>query len=207
MKHLYIQRKGDLEKVKENLEYFKLKTNQELIDSYNDSVKIGIVGAHAQGLHLLAMRAEFIKRFNRSPVILEDDIIISLSGKIKRKDNDYTEQIKMTLLLNDDTTYDVYTESIIDLDAEFIDVRSLNKENNEALLFRVSHHHSLTQLNLTDVSPYVILFFDEKLEFIGASYSIKSSEGSFSIKTQYQTILLIRMPNNLKLNNIISLNI
>lgn len=38
MKHVYVSRKGDLERVKENLENFRAKTDKELIDSYNDSV-------------------------------------------------------------------------------------------------------------------------------------------------------------------------
>lgn len=95
MEQLYIPRKGDRERVQENLEYFKAKTNQELIDSYNDSVNVGIVGDHGQGLHLIAMRIEFLKRFDKSPVILQENIIISLSGKIKLQGNTYVEQIEV----------------------------------------------------------------------------------------------------------------
>jgi hypothetical protein len=63
MKHVYVSRKGDFEQVKENLEHFRAKTDKELIDSYNDSVDVGIVGVHGQGLHLMAMRIEFLRRF------------------------------------------------------------------------------------------------------------------------------------------------
>ena len=48
------------------------------------------------------MRIEFLKRFDKSPVILEDDIIISLSGKIKLEGNTYVEQIEVINLSSDD---------------------------------------------------------------------------------------------------------
>ena len=199
MQHVYIQREGDLEKVKEKLEYFKVKTNEELIDSYNDSVNCGIVGVHAQGLHLIAMRIEFLSRFKKSPVTLEDEIIIDLSGKIRFDGKSYKNQIKISLLSEDDIINEVY------VDSTFIEVRLFSKGKEEAMLFRLSHTSINTFLNLTDVSPYAILFFDEKLKFKGASQSIKSCEGSFSIQTQYKTILFVRHPNRLKLNDLTKL--
>ncbi len=55
---------------------------EDLIEKYNKAVDSGIVGVHAQALHLLALRKVFIERLGKSPIVIEDEFIISLSGKI-----------------------------------------------------------------------------------------------------------------------------
>ena len=91
MKHIYIPRTGDRELLIEFYKKFRTLSNQELIDSYNSSVDLGIVGAHAQGLHLIAERKVFMERFGKSPIKIEDNIIISLSKKIKLKSKNFKE--------------------------------------------------------------------------------------------------------------------
>ena len=82
MKHVFISRKGDQAQFVENFESLQKLTNKELIETYNNAVATGIVGVHAQALHLLALRKVFIERIGKSPIVIEDDIVISLSGKI-----------------------------------------------------------------------------------------------------------------------------
>ena len=65
MQHLYLQRRGDKEQILSFHKDIKEKTNQELTDSYNLSAKTGIVGVHAQALYLIALRFEFLKRFEK----------------------------------------------------------------------------------------------------------------------------------------------
>ena len=207
MEHVHIQRGGDREKLIKYNDMFDSYSNKELIDSYNSSVNTGIVGVHEQALFLIAKRWVFNNRFGKSPIKLKDNILISLSGKIAQEGDSYTELLNVKLHLKNDFIQHVNIDSIVDLDSEFIDVKSLLKGDKKALLFRLSHSKTTAQLNLTDVTPYLLLFFDEKLKFIGASCSVKSGEGSFTIQTQYKTILFVRMPNNIKLNKIISLNI
>jgi hypothetical protein len=95
---------------------------------------------------------------------------------------------------------------IITLDESFIDMGNyLNKEAVGALIYFNSQQ--IIQLNLTKVSPYILLFFDDSLLFKGATHSIVSGTGSFSIQTEYKQILFVKIPHDLKLNTIISLNI
>ena len=110
----------------------------------------------------------------------------------KEGENNYTKQVPIN--------------SIIKLDSSFVDIAKYINEVDIGVLIQIRHHQTITILNLTDVTPYVLLFFDDKLYFKGASYSIKSGTGSFTIQTQYKNILLIRIPHNLKLNKIINLN-
>ena len=82
--------------------------------------------------------------------------------------------------------------------------KSLNGDEL-GVLIQFEHKQSTTILNVTDVSPYALLFFDDELSFKGATYSIKSGTGSFIIQTQYKNILFLRVPHNLKLSTIINL--
>ncbi|MEH6514133.1 MAG: hypothetical protein V7734_13650 [Maribacter arcticus] len=101
---------------------------------------------------------------------------------------------------------EVLINFIIKLDSSFVDIANYVNENELGVLIQFEHHQTITILNLTDVSPYVLLFFDDELYCKGASYSIKSGTGSFIIQTQYKNILLVRIPHNLKLSKIINLN-
>ena len=206
MEHVHIQREGDPEKLFKYRDMFKAYSNKELIDSYNRSVDTGIVGSHQQALHLISIRWVFNNRFGKSPIKIKDNIIISLSCKIAQEGESYTELLNVKLHLTDDYIQYVYIDSIVDLDSDFIDVKSLTKGDKKALLFRFSHSKINTQLILTDVTPYVLIYFDEFLEFKGASYSIKSGEGNFVIQTQYKTILLVKLPLDFELNTIIKLD-
>jgi hypothetical protein len=96
--------------------------------------------------------------------------------------------------------------SIITLDSSFVDMTKYLNEDELGVLIQLDHQRPATLLNLTDVTPYVLLYFNEKLEFKGASYSIKSGSGSFTIQTQFKNILFVRLPHDLKLNQIINLN-
>ena len=83
MEQIYIRRQGDKEQISKHLANMKQYSDKKLIKRYNSSVKTGIVGVHAQGLYLLAMRIEFLRRFDKSPVRFEDNCVIGLSGEIE----------------------------------------------------------------------------------------------------------------------------
>lgn len=206
MEQIYIQRKGDRKELFKYRDMFMVYSNKQLIESYNNSVDTGIVGAHQQALYLIALKKVFNIRFGKSPIKIEDNIIISLSGKIVQEGESYVELLNVKLHLIDDYIQYQYIDSIVDLNSDFVDVKSYLKGNKKALLLRLSHSKINTQLILTDVTPYVLLYFDEFLAFKGASYSIKNGENSFVIQTQYKTILLVQNPLNFELNTVIKLS-
>ncbi len=104
------------------------------------------------------------------------------------------------------SSQEVRINSIIKLDASFVDMGNYLNENELGVLIQLQHHQEITLLNLTEVCPYVLLFFGPDLNFKGTSYSLKSGTGSFTLQTQYKNILFLRMPHNLKLNQVINLN-
>jgi len=82
MKQIYIKRKGDSKIISDYKTRFEKQTLEELVAKYNGQVKCGIVGVHRQGLYLLAMRFEFLKKMGESPVTFQENCIIGLLGKI-----------------------------------------------------------------------------------------------------------------------------
>lgn len=89
MEYLFIQRPGDREKIMELSVNFKEKTKQDLIESYNNSFTTGIVGVHAQAQMLIVLRSAFKIAFGKSPIKIEDNSIISLTGKIELIGDDW----------------------------------------------------------------------------------------------------------------------
>lgn len=94
---------------------------------------------------------------------------------------------------------------MMSLDGSFIDIANYLDKDTLGTLIHFKQQQ-ISHLNLTKVSPYILLFFDENLIYKGATHSINSGTGSFNIQTQYKFILFIRIPHDLKLNDIISLN-
>ena len=94
----------------------------------------------------------------------------------------------------------------ITLDTAFVDISRYLNDNELGLLLQLQHKQPITTLHVTDVAPYVLLYFDADLNYKGAAYSIKSGTGSFTIHTPYKTILFVRLPHDLKLNTITKLS-
>jgi hypothetical protein len=88
----------------------------------------------------------------------------------------------------------------------FIKVHEL-QEGTSPLFLEIDHQQVNTLLELSKVSPFVLLYFDEKLEFTGASYSINNGNGSYGINTQAKKILFLNHPINFKLEEVLSINL
>lgn len=104
------------------------------------------------------------------------------------------------------SSQNVSINASITLDVAFVDISRYLNDNELGLLLQLQHQQLITTLHLTDVTPYVLLYFDAALNYKGASYSIKSGTGSFTIQTPYKTILFVRLPHDLKLNTITNLS-
>jgi hypothetical protein len=86
MEYMLIVREGFKEQVEKNMLEIEKFTNEELVQAYNRQVKMGIVAVYAQAVYLLSMRYVFLARFEKSPVCINDRIILKLSGSVKLKD-------------------------------------------------------------------------------------------------------------------------
>lgn len=104
-------------------------------------------------------------------------------------------------------TQDALVDSIIQFNSSFVDISKYITGKENGVLISIRHAQTTSILNLTNTSPYLLLFFNENLKYMSTTYSIKSATGSFTVQTQYKKILILRASNNLKLKYIISLNI
>ena len=91
----------------------------------------------------------------------------------------------------------------ININSSFVDMSNHLNQDELGALVQFEHNQLITKLNLTDITPYTLIFFDDELCFKGASCSVKSGTGSFTIQTQYKNILIIRMPYEFDLNELI----
>lgn len=89
MEHVFIQRTGDKAEILMLYNEFKLISKLDLVHSYNSNVRIGIVGSHAQGQRLVALHNAFKFVFGYSPISIEENIIISLTGKIQLNEDNW----------------------------------------------------------------------------------------------------------------------
>jgi hypothetical protein len=94
MEYLFIQRIGDREKIIAQLNEFKTCSKEELLARYNRTVEIGIVGSHAQAQMIVALHQAFRAAFEKSPIKIVDNAIISLTGKIELIGEDWEYNTK-----------------------------------------------------------------------------------------------------------------
>ena len=94
MEYLFIQRVGDREKIIAQLNEFKTCSKEELVARYNRTVEIGIVGSHAQAQMIVALHQAFRAGFEKSPIKIVDNAIISLTGKIELIGEDWEYNTK-----------------------------------------------------------------------------------------------------------------
>ena len=82
MEYIYIKRESDLERLKEGVRNFESFSDEDLITAYNKQARCGITGVHSQALYLMAMGHVFLKRFGKSPIYMENNVL-GMRGQIK----------------------------------------------------------------------------------------------------------------------------
>jgi len=83
MELLLIPRPGDRERLLEHYQTLSNVTLEELVESYNKNVSIGIIGNQAQGLYLLAMHKVFLNKCGRSPISWTDNMVLALGTAVE----------------------------------------------------------------------------------------------------------------------------
>lgn len=65
----------------------------------------------------------------------------------------------------------------------------IDKDNG--LYIKLQHDKLNTQLNLDGIGPAVVLQFDDRQQFTGASLSLGTAAGSFGLVTQSKRLLIL----------------
>ena len=92
MDYIFIPRPGDIERIHEQFATLKNKSKQELVKLYNKQVQIGLVGVHAQAIFVVALHWAFKALFLNSPIFIQDNIHIKLSGIIELDELNWKEK-------------------------------------------------------------------------------------------------------------------
>jgi hypothetical protein len=108
---------------------------------------------------------------------------------------------QLTLILRDKS---LLHYSCNHLETSAASVRVLEHLSNpaEALLISFSHGLLNTQLDLTEVAPYVALQFDNQANYLGASLSLGTTSGTFGIITQANQVVLLPFDASLPVEHI-----
>jgi hypothetical protein len=81
------------------------------------------------------------------------------------------------------------------------------QEAGTPLLLNIQHTQINSLLELSNVAPFVLLYFNETNVFSGASYSLNGFKNPFGISVQAKKLLVLPFPIAFKLEDVVSLNL
>ena len=110
---------------------------------------------------------------------------------------------QITLKDNSAITLDVIVKTTFETT---IKVEELLEIGNLPIFLSIQHKQLNTLLELSKVSPFVLLYFDEYNFFTGASFSINRENSQFSIQSQSKNIVLYPFPIPFELNQVSKLS-
>jgi hypothetical protein len=81
------------------------------------------------------------------------------------------------------------------------------QEGRTPLLLNIQHQQINSLLELSNVAPFVLLYFDDTNTFSGASYSLNGFKNQFGISIQAKKLLALPFPITFKLEEVVSLTL
>ncbi len=96
------------------------------------------------------------------------------------------------ICLNDQTVIETEV-SVVESADYFVKLHEL-RQDAEALLLEMQHGKLVTTLELSKVSPFVLLYFTADYQFFGAAYSLHAKEASYGVGTEAKKILVLPFP-------------
>jgi len=181
-------------------ESFSKKDTQELIDSYNRQVKIGIVGALQQGAHLKAIHQVFMDDFNVSPIYGLHKNIIQLSGHLESIEDLLNNPVAVRLLLKNNKEVVIRLPIKIDVKAPHVNVNTYLSKYNKGVVFYQEDINSVLY-HCVGVSNYLMMKFDEDYKFETINF-LNSENRVFDISTQAKVAVVLKWPTDIPLEEI-----
>jgi hypothetical protein len=83
----------------------------------------------------------------------------------------------------------------------FLKVHEL-QDGISPLFLEIEHQQINPLLELSKVSPFVLLYFGDELQFIGAAFSLNGSQSPFGVSSQAKKILLLHYPITFQLEEV-----
>ncbi len=76
------------------------------------------------------------------------------------------------------------------------------RDNEEEILIVNENTSKNTLIDLTHITPYIILFFDDLLRYTGSTYSLQNGNAPFRITTPFKYYLFVRHPHEINLEEV-----
>lgn len=112
----------------------------------------------------------------------------------------------LNLIYKDNSQKKLSLDKTINIKNDFINLPDGFDRSDKIVFINISHNQVISTLNLTKITPYIILFFDKDLKFVGATISKqKKRAGSFCLKTEYKTLLLIKINKKIQLKDLLKI--
>ena len=111
--------------------------------------------------------------------------------------------LQITLKDNSQITIETTVKSTTDT---FIKVHEFQEAETPLLLY-IQHPKINSLLELSNVAPFVLLYFDDTNTFSGASYSLNGFKNQFGISIQAKKLLALPFPITFKLEEVVSLTL
>jgi hypothetical protein len=116
-----------------------------------------------------------------------------------------TSLSKVEIRLKNQTIIELNAQSIT-MENEGFDANLLQNSVQKLFFLKKNHNSITTTINLTQVTPYVILQFNENNEFTGATFSLNEMLSPFSIKALAEYFLVLPYPLAFALQEVKSLS-
>lgn len=116
-----------------------------------------------------------------------------------------TSLSKVEIQLINQTTITLKAQYFL-IKQEGFDANLLMNLKERIFLLKKSHKSCITTINLTQLTPYVILQFNIDKEFTGASFSLNALHTPFSLKAMADYFLLLPYPLAFKLQEVKSIS-
>jgi len=111
------------------------------------------------------------------------------------------KQSTVEIQLKNQTTVELSLLSL-SIENEGFDANLLLKQKHNHFLLEKNHDAITTTINLSKLSPYVVMHFNENKKFTGATFSLNTLQSPFSIKALAAYFLLLPYPLEFHLEEI-----
>jgi hypothetical protein len=100
---------------------------------------------------------------------------------------------KVAIHLKNQSTVNLNLQLIF-IESEGFDANLLMNNEDNCFLLKKKHQSITTTINLTKITPYVLLQFNKNKEFTGATFSLNEFQSPFSLKAIAEYFLLLPYP-------------
>jgi len=112
-----------------------------------------------------------------------------------------SKQSTVEIQLKNQSTIELSLLSI-SIENEGFDANLLLNQKHKHFLLEKNHDAITTTINLSKLTPYVVLQFNENKEFTGATFSLNTMQSPFSIKALAAYFLVLPYPLEFHLEEI-----